>query len=121
MTLYAIIALLWGSDRIIFRQIELADYELLFILFFAINYAYLGVLDFFAKRSIYCELTKNSVQVMLNFAVLIAILLILNGIITGQTKILLSELGPLELLSTGLLHSVLSIGTNYYFVKKQLK
>lgn len=118
MILYAIIALLWGSNRILFRQIELADYELLFILFFVFNYAYLGVLDFIAKRSVYYELTKNSVQVMLNFAVLIAILLILNGIITRQTKIRLSDLGPLELLSIGLLYSALSIGTNYCFLKK---
>ena len=121
LALYATMAFLWGSSRILFGQIELADYELLFISFFVFNYAYLGVLDFMAKRSVYYELTINSAQVMLNFVILITILLILKGIISGQTKIQLNDLEPLELLSIGLLYSAISTGTNYYFLKKQLK
>ncbi len=121
MILYAMMIFLWGSNRVLAGQIELTDYELLFASFFALNYIYLGVIDFLSRRSVYYELIKNSLQVIVNFSIVMITLLILNGIITGKTVVQMGELGHLELFLIGFFYTIVSVGTNYYFLKRELK
>jgi len=120
ITLYALIVFYWGTNRSVFG-IELTNYELLFISFFICNYIYLAIIDIMSERNAYYELTKNSPQVMANFAAIIFVLLLVNSVITGEFNIQLSELSLLILFSIGILYTIVSIGTNSIFIRKGLK
>lgn len=118
--LYVLIVFYWGVSSSFFGM-EITNYELLFISFFICNYVYLAAIDIISHRNVYYELTKNSAQVMTNFAVVIFVLLLVNSIATGKSKIQLSELNLFILFSIGVFYTIVSIVTNYIFIRKGLK
>lgn len=121
LVLYAVVIFFWGLERVLFGQFIVSNIDLLLILFLVLNYVYLGRYDFLKGRSLYRELTKNLVLVMMNFMIVVFTLLIINGIVNQETVVQLDSLSCFELLLTGLLFIAVSISTHHFLIKKGWK